>query len=136
MTKAHAIIAGGGTAGHVVPGLAIASELVARASVAAGRQGLQEKLRRAMMCTPIVADPASIAAVAKSVGVDTDRLARDMASEEVQADLDRSRALADVFGFRGTPGLVIGRTVLNGAVNRHRIERILEDERSQSPLGC
>ena len=30
MTKAHAIIAGGGTAGHVVPGLAIASELVAR----------------------------------------------------------------------------------------------------------
>ena len=30
MTKTHAIIAGGGTAGHVVPGLAIASELVAR----------------------------------------------------------------------------------------------------------
>ena len=29
-TKAHAIIAGGGTAGHVVFGLAIASELVAR----------------------------------------------------------------------------------------------------------
>ncbi|MEO0494365.1 MAG: undecaprenyldiphospho-muramoylpentapeptide beta-N-acetylglucosaminyltransferase [Actinomycetota bacterium] len=30
MTRAHAIIAGGGTAGHVVPGLAIADELVAR----------------------------------------------------------------------------------------------------------
>ena len=30
MARAHAIIAGGGTAGHVVPGLAIAAELVAR----------------------------------------------------------------------------------------------------------
>ena len=36
MTKAHAIIAGGGTAGHVVPGLAIASELVARRAAGAG----------------------------------------------------------------------------------------------------
>ena len=48
----------------------------------------------------------------------------------------RSRALADVFGFRGTPGLVIGRTVLNGAVDRHLIERILDDERNQPPLAC
>ena len=30
MAHTYAIIAGGGTAGHVVPGLAIASELVAR----------------------------------------------------------------------------------------------------------
>ena len=73
---------------------------------------------------------------AQSIGVDTDRLARDVASDEVQAELDRSRALADVFGFRGTPGLVIGRTVLNGAVDKHLIERILEDERNQPPLAC
>ncbi|MAS07615.1 MAG: hypothetical protein CL534_23380 [Ahrensia sp.] len=121
---------------HELPIFGPSSELVARASVAAGRQGLQEPFRRAMMRTPIVAEPASIAAVAQSVGVDTDRLARDMASDDVQADLDRSRALADVFGFRGTPGLVIGRTVLNGAVDRHLIERILDDERNQPPLAC
>lgn len=121
---------------HELPIFGPSSELVARASVAAGRQGLQEKLRRAMMRTPIVADPASIAAVAQSVGVDAGRLARDMASDAVQAELDRSRALADVFGFRGTPGLVIGRTILNGAVDRHLIERIMDDERSQPPLAC
>ena len=121
---------------HELPIFGPSSELVARASVAASRQGLQEKLRRAMMRTPIVADNASVAAVADSVGVDTKRLARDMASPEVQAELDRSRALADIFGFRGTPGLVIGRTVLNGAVDRHLIERILDDERNQPPLAC
>lgn len=121
---------------HELPIFGPPSELVARASVAASRQGLQEPFRRAMMRAPIVADPASVAAVAESVGVDMDRLAREMASDAVQAELDRSRALADVFGFRGTPGLVIGRTVLNGAVDRHLIERIIEDERNQPPLVC
>ena len=121
---------------HELPIFGPPSELVARASVAASRQGLQEPFRRAMMRAPIVADPASVAAVAQSVGVDTARLARDMASDAVQAELDRSSALADVFGFLGTPGLVIGRTVLNGAVDRHLIERIIEDERNRPPLAC
>lgn len=121
---------------HELPIFGPPSELFARASVAAARQELQQPFRRRFMATPLVADPGSIERIAASVGLDTDRLARDIASAEVQAELDRTRALADVFGFIGTPGLVIGRTVLSGAVERSLIERIIDDELNQPPLAC
>lgn len=121
---------------HELPIFGPSSELAARASVAAARQGLQQPLHRRFMRMPLVPDRGSIESVAASIGIDTIRLARDMASAEVQAELDQTRALADVFGFIGTPGLVVGRTVLNGGVQRSVIERIIEDERTQPPLEC
>jgi predicted DsbA family dithiol-disulfide isomerase len=121
---------------HELPIFGPPSELAARASVAAARQDLQQPLRRRFMRMSLVPDRSAIEAIAAGVGIDTIRLASDMASAEVQADLDQTRALADVFGFIGTPGLVIGRTVLTGAVPRALIERIIEDERKQPPLDC
>jgi protein-disulfide isomerase len=51
-----------------------------------------------------------------------------MASPEIQSELDQTRALADLFGFLGTPGLVIGRTVLNGAIPVSVLRQIAKDE--------
>ena len=121
---------------HEMPIFGPPSELAARASVAAARQGLQQPLRRRFMRTSLVADEGSVLVVAASVGLDTDQLARDMRSPEVQAELDRTRALADVFGFVGTPGLVIGRTVVTGSVPASLLQRIIADERSMAPPGC
>ena len=88
------------------------------------------------MRTPLLAEEASVLRVAADIGLDVDRLARDMASPEVQTDLDRTRALADVFGFVGTPGLVLGRTVLNGAIPYALLRRIAEDETSMAVPVC
>lgn len=121
---------------HELPIFGPPSELAARASVAAARQGLQQPLRQRFMRTSLVADEGSVLAVAAAAGLDTVRLARDMTSTEVQAELDRTRALADVFGFFGTPGLVIGRTVLTGAVPASLLRRIIADERLLAPLVC
>ena len=88
------------------------------------------------MRTPLVAEPASVLRVATDIGLDVDRLVRDMASPDIQADLDRTRALADIFGFIGTPGLVIGRTVLNGAIPYALLRRIAEDEKSRQTPIC
>ena len=121
---------------HELPIFGPPSELAARASVAAARQGLQQPLRQRFMRTSLVADAGSVLAVAAAAGLDTLRLARDMNAPEVQAELDRTRALADVFGFIGTPGLVIGRTVLTGAVPASLLRRIIADERSLAPLAC
>jgi protein-disulfide isomerase len=121
---------------HELPIFGPASELAARASVAAARQGKQQELRRSFMRTPLVAEPASVLRVATAIGLDVDKLARDMASPEVQAELDRTRALADIFGFIGTPGLVIGRTVLNGAIPYALLRRIAEDEKSRQTPVC
>lgn len=121
---------------HELPIFGPASELAARASVAAAKQGKQPELRRRFMRTPLVAEEASVLRVAADIGLDVDRLAKDMASAEVQEELDRTRALADVFGFIGTPGLVIGRTVLNGAIPYALLRRIVEDEAAQAAPVC
>lgn len=121
---------------HELPIFGPASELAARASVAAAQQGKQQELRRRFMRTPLVADENSVLRVAAEIGLDTKRFARDMVSPEVQASLERTRALADVFGFVGTPGLVIGRTVLNGALPYALLRRIAEDEKSMPRAVC
>ncbi len=118
---------------HELPIFGPQSELAARASVAAARQGLQQALRRRFMRGPLVADEGSILAVAARVGIDVDQLARDMNGPDVQASLDRTRALADVFGFIGTPALVIGRTVLEGAVPEPLLRRVVADEMALAP---
>lgn len=119
---------------HELPIFGPPSELAARASVAAALQGLQQPLRRRLMRSSLVADERSILAVAATVGLDTAQLAHDMNSPKVQAKLDQTRALADVFGFFGTPGLVIGRTVLTGAVPASLLRRVVADELSVAPL--
>lgn len=113
---------------HELPIFGPASELAARASVAAARQGRQQDLRRRFMRTPLVADESSVLHVASDLSLDVEQLAKDMASPEIQAELDQTRALADLFGFLGTPGLVIGRTVLNGAIPVSMLRQIARDE--------
>lgn len=88
------------------------------------------------MRTPLVAEEASVLRVAADIGLDVDRLAKDMASAEVQEEMNRTRALADIFGFIGTPGLVIGRTVLNGAIPYALLRQIVEDEAAQAAPVC
>jgi protein-disulfide isomerase len=121
---------------HELPIFGPPSELAARASIAAARQGMQQDLRRRFMRTPVVAEEASVLRVAAGLGLDTDRLTRDMAPPEVQAELDSTRALADVFHFIGTPGLVIGHTVLNGSIPYAVLRQIAEDEKSAPEPVC
>ena len=121
---------------HELPIFGPPSELAARASVAAARQGKQQELRRRFMRMQLVAEDASVLRVAADLGLDVERLASDMASSDIQSELDTTRALADVFGFIGTPGLVIGRTVLNGAVPVSLLRRIIEDETAMPTPAC
>lgn len=121
---------------HELPIFGPPSELAARASVAAARQGKQQELRRRFMRVPLVADPDTVLRVATDVGLDGERLARDMDSPEVRDELQTTRALADLFGFFGTPGLVIGRTALNGAVPYALLRQIAEEEKAAGPRSC
>jgi protein-disulfide isomerase len=45
--------------------------------------------------------------------------------------------LASELGFSGTPGLVVGRTIVQGAIKQRQLESLIENEASlQSPLDC
>jgi protein-disulfide isomerase len=61
-------------------------------------------------------DKAKAIAAAKEVGLDTARIERDIAGEEVRLSLEESFKLAEKLGLNGTPSYVIGNIVVIGAV--------------------
>src|SRR5262249_15986573 len=62
------------------------------------------------------ADKARALAVAKEVGLDVARIEKDMAGDEVKAQLEESFKLAEALGLNGTPSYVVGNDVVAGAV--------------------
>ena len=74
--------------------------------------------------------------MADGIGIDGQKLVADMQRPEIDTALDRARALADVFGFYGTSGMVIGRTVFLGAIPAADVAQIIADEQALPPLPC
>jgi protein-disulfide isomerase len=59
-----------------------------------------------------------------------------MQTQEIAAALDRSKAVASVFGFYGTPSTVIGRTVFLGAIPAADVAQIIKIELEALPVAC
>jgi protein-disulfide isomerase len=62
------------------------------------------------------ADKARALAVAKEVGMDMNRLDKDLAGDEVKTSIEESLKLAETLGLSGTPSFVIGNEVVVGAI--------------------
>ena len=65
---------------------------------------------------------AEALAVAKDLGLDMDRLAKDMESADVKAELDETMQLADALQINGTPTFVVGQDVVVGAVGYDQLK--------------
>ncbi len=55
--------------------------------------------------------------IARAIGLDVERLRRDMEDGAIAEYLDETARLADALGIGGTPALVIGGTLIPGAVD-------------------
>jgi len=75
------------------------------------------------------ADKARALAVAKEVGFDVAKIEKDMASDEVKAQLEESFKLAEALGLNGTPSYVIGSDVVVGAVGLSALKEKLNSAR-------
>jgi protein-disulfide isomerase len=62
------------------------------------------------------ANAARALAVAKEVGLDMDRLQKDLKGPEIDKTLKQDFGLAEALGLNGTPSYVIGENVIVGAV--------------------
>ena len=92
------------------------STLAARAALAARAQGLYEPFHWALMGTDGAFDLDHILGVARSVGLDADRLVRDMDDPAIDGLIERNAVLANVLAIRGTPAFVIGDRMIRGAL--------------------
>jgi protein-disulfide isomerase len=79
------------------------------------------------------ADEARALAVAKEVGMDMDRIRKDMKGPEVQKVLQQDFKLAESLGLNGTPSYVIGDEVVIGAVGLAGLQEKINTARCGKP---
>lgn len=112
---------------HELPIFGAASVIASRAVLAADLQDASHGMRDRLIRTPAVTDESYVLHLAQEIGLDPERLRIDMASEAVTGALRHSRAVADVFGFIGTPAIGVGRTVFMGTVPTSVLRSLVSD---------
>jgi protein-disulfide isomerase len=101
-----------------LPILGPQSVVASRALLAAHRQGGYARLHDALLRLRGEPTEAAIQAEARRAGLDWPRLRRDMEDPAILARLEGNVALARRIGIDWTPALIIGDTVVPGAVDR------------------
>jgi protein-disulfide isomerase len=112
------------------PILGPASTTASRAALAARMQGKYLPFHNALMTHQGKLDDETIYALARSVGLDLDRLKADMTAPGVDNTLDRNAALAEQLDVSGTPAFIVGNTFVPGAVDLDELKRLIASARS------
>jgi protein-disulfide isomerase len=111
------------------PVLGPASVTAARAALAARQQGKFDAFHHAMMITKGEFDEPVVFKVASSVGLDVERLKRDMAAPDIDRMLKANVDLAGALDIKGTPGFVIGDEIVPGAISLQALKQLIETAR-------
>ena len=103
------------------------SMVAAQAAVAARRQGDKYvPFHFALMATSGELPKDRILDIAKSVGLDTARLEKDMADPVVQESIKQSNGLADRLHFDGTPTFVVNSKIYVGELTDAELQQLTE----------
>ena len=113
------------------PILSQSSLLAARAGVAAQKQGKFPIFHREMMTYRGQVSEAVIMTAARTAQLDLNQLPQDMDSPATNAIIDRTRASAAALNLNGTPALVVGDTIIPGAVSIKELQDVISRERAK-----
>ncbi|MEF9604774.1 DsbA family protein, partial [Paracoccus sp. PXZ] len=75
------------------------------------------------------AEKASVLRVAREVGLDVERLQRDMQAPEITRRIERSLALADEIGLVGTPSFIAGDRAIFGYLRKEDLAELVAEAR-------
>jgi protein-disulfide isomerase len=112
-----------------MPVLGAPSVVAAHAALAARLQGKYEAFHAAMMATKGQITNDVVYQVAASVGLDVDRLKRDMAAPDIDQAVKSNLALATALDIRGTPGFIIGDHIVPGAIDLDALKSMIAEAR-------
>ncbi len=99
---------------------------VAKIALAAQQQGAYEKLHVALMQASGKVDKLRALEIAKDLGLDADKLAKDAEDPKYWAHIQRTADLAKQINLKGTPGIIIGDTLARGLVDAKQIQPIID----------
>jgi protein-disulfide isomerase len=113
------------------PVLGPESMTASKAALAARKQGKYDALHRALMALKGQINDTAVFKTAESVGLDVDRLKRDMAAPEISRALKANTELADALDIRGTPGFVVGNEIVPGAIDLASLKQLIATARKK-----
>ena len=106
------------------------SEMAARAAIAAHEQGKYWPMHLALLGSDDLSE-AAIMAIAKQVGLDVERLKKDMVDPKVQKRLERTMKLADSMQVKATPTFIIGSEPASGAYPVDKLKEMIAAARKK-----
>jgi protein-disulfide isomerase len=114
-----------------LPVLGPASVLGAKALLAAQKQGRYEPMRDALMHTDIPITQDSLRAEAERLRIDWPKMSQDMDAPDIDARIQQNLKLASALGIQGTPAMVIGDTLIPGAIDLPELKRVVAEARKK-----
>ena len=113
-----------------LPILGPASHFAARAAMAAKKQDKYFDFHVGMMGARGRLSESKVMSIAADVGLNVDRLREDMKDAKIETYLDETLQLANSLGIRGTPALIIGNTLVRGAIDGSSMKQIIAKTRA------
>jgi protein-disulfide isomerase len=108
------------------------SELAARAALAASRQGKYREMHIALMKVPANAySPEIIERIGKSVGLDVERMKRDMQDKSLHDLIAQHVSEFDQAGLEGTPGFFVNGKFVAG-FDQQSLEALISEARDST----
>lgn len=108
-----------------IPVLGEASDLAARYSLAARKQGKFAEMHHRLMSAPRISQ-AGMDAAARALNLNMAQLQQDLYSYEVEAWINNNFYFARLLGIRSTPILFIGDTRINGLLQKEDLQALLD----------
>lgn len=112
------------------------SVVATRAAIASIPQGKYAAFHEALIGTRGTLSDDKIMEVAKSVGLDTDKLKAGMGKPEIAAQIADTHALAEKLAINGTPSFIIGDTLVPGAVDLDTLKKLVAEARGACAGTC
>jgi protein-disulfide isomerase len=116
------------------PILGPGSLAAAKAAIASKKQGKYWDFHLAMLGHEGHVEAETVMDIAKSVGLDVQKLKADMESEEIGNILEANMSLAQKLGIQGTPAFIVDETLIPGAIGYEALAAAVKQVRDQG--GC
>lgn len=114
------------------PILSETSYVASKAAMASMNQGKYEIFHKAMLRNKDSLTEDKIFEIARKVGLDEKKLAKDMTNPLLERNIQVNRSLAQALDITGTPAFIIGEAIIPGAASYEQLTAHIRQARSQA----
>ncbi len=114
-----------------MPILGPTSKTAAQWALAAHKQGKYFEYHVALMDHKGPKEEAQLEKLAKDTGLDAEQMKKDIASGEIDKELEKVMSVAREIGVSGTPAFIVGKTFVPGYIGEDGLKQAIANERKK-----